>query len=215
MAVAAERVADLAPPAEGVVRHAGIDRAFHWLTAASVLTLMATGLLPHVGVRFNWLPTHWVVGLVLVALVVFHILRALIWQRLRTMWFGMPGRGAHRPEKYLLAQKLMHAAMGLMVLGAVITGLLMLKKIRTPFLVRDPYFLSAHNWGLVYFFHGLAAVCAVTLVMIHVYFALRPENRGYLRAMIVGWMTPEEERAHARESAGVASRASRAERARP
>jgi cytochrome b subunit of formate dehydrogenase len=204
MAIAADRVADLAPPADGVVRHAGIDRAFHWLTAASVLTLMASGLLPHVGVHFNWLPTHWVAGLVLVALVVFHILRALIWQRLRAMWFSLPGRGVRAPEKYLLAQKLMHIAMGLMVLGAVITGLLMLKKIRTPLLVRDPYFLSAHNWGLVYFFHGLAAVCAVTLVMIHVYFALIPENRGYLRAMILGWMTPGEERAHLRKSAGAA-----------
>lgn len=214
MAVAADRVADLAPPADGVVRHAGIDRAFHWLTAASVLTLMATGLLPHVGVHFNWLPTHWVAGLVLVALVVFHILRALVWQRLRAMWFSLPAGRARGPEKYLLAQKLMHAALGLMVLGAVITGLLMLKKIRTPLLVRDPYFLSAHNWGIVYFFHGLAAVCAVTLVMIHVYFALRPENRGYLRAMVIGWMTPEEERAHARESAGMATRAGPAHRER-
>lgn len=202
MAVAADRAAELAPPAGGVVRHAGIDRLFHWLTAASVLVLMATGLLPHLGLPFNWLPTHWTTGLALLALVVLHVVRSLIWQHLRTMWFGTPGGAPRRAEKYLIAQKLMHMALGLTVLGAVVTGLLMLKKIRTPLLIRDPYFLSAHSWGIVYFFHGLAAVCAVTLVMIHVYFALRPENRGYLRAMVVGWMTPAEELRHARQVRG-------------
>jgi formate dehydrogenase subunit gamma len=206
MAVAADRARDLAspPPADRVERHAGIDRLFHWLTALAVLTLMATGLLPQVGVRFDWVRTHWVTGIALVVLVVFHILRSVLRQRLATMFSPpearvapagrtAPGAGGVA-DKYTIAQKLMHLAMTLMVLAAVVTGLVMLKKIRTPLLVRDPYFLGADTWGVVYFIHGLAAIAAVTLVMIHVYFALIPENRSYLLAMVRGWMTREEDR---------------------
>lgn len=195
MAIAADRAHDLSSPSpsDRVYRHAGIDRLFHWLTALAVLTLMATGLLPHVGVRFNWVSIHWVTGLALVALVIFHILRSLLWQRLATM-FSPAAAASTVPGKYSIAQKLMHLAMTLMVLSALVTGLLMLKRIRTPLFVRDPYYLGADTWGVVYSIHGLAATAAVTLVMIHVYFALIPENRAYLRSMIRGWMTREEDR---------------------
>lgn len=194
MAVAAERPSDLTSPSDRVQRHAGIDRLFHWLTALAVLTLMATGLLPHAGLRFDWVAVHWMTGLALTALVIFHILRSVLWQRLANM-FSLAVRGNAVRSKYSVAQKLMHLAMTLMALSAVVTGLLMLKKIRTPLLLRDPYYLNADTWGVVYFIHGLAAIVAVTLVMVHVYFALIPENRAYLRAMIRGWMTREEDRA--------------------
>jgi cytochrome b subunit of formate dehydrogenase len=191
MAVAAERAGSIAPT-DRVQRHAGIDRLFHWLTAASVLTLMATGLLPHVGVHFDWLPIHWITGLALVVLVVFHLLRTLFWQQWRVIWFTAAQAASGYAGKYSVAQKLMHHAMGLVVLGAVVTGVLMLKKIQTPFLLRDPYIFSGVTWGWIYVIHGLAAVVAVTLVMIHVYFALIPENRMYLRAMVLGWVTRQE-----------------------
>jgi cytochrome b subunit of formate dehydrogenase len=197
VAIAADRAQDLTPLADRVQRHAGIDRLFHWLTACAVLILMATGILPHVGVHFDWVVIHWVTGLALTALVIFHIVRSLFWQHLAAIWFTLAEFRARRAAKYSMAQRLMHHALGLVVLAAVVTGLLMLKKIRTPFLVRDPYFLSPGSWGVVYFIHGLAALAAVTLVMIHVYFALLPENRRYLRAMIRGWMSREEQRAHA------------------
>jgi cytochrome b subunit of formate dehydrogenase len=197
VAIAADRAQDLTPLAERVPRHAGIDRLFHWLTAFAVLILMATGILPHVGVHFDWVAIHWVTGLALTVLVVFHIVRSLFWQHLAAIWFTVGEFRARRAVKYSIAQRLMHHAMGLMVLAAVVTGLLMLKKIRTPFFLRDPYFLGAGSWGVVYFIHGLAALAAVTLVMIHIYFALIPENRRYLRAMIRGWMTREEQREHA------------------
>ena len=196
MAVAADRTEDLAAPAhpERILRHAGIDRLFHWLTALSVLTLIATGLLPRVGVRFDWLPIHWITGLALIALVALHIVRSLLWQHLRTIWVSVAELRAQQIGKYSVAQKLMHHAMTLMVLCAIITGALMLKKIRTPFLVRDPYILSPQAWGVTYVLHDLAALLAVTLVMIHVYFALIPENRMFLRAMILGWVTRTEQR---------------------
>jgi thiosulfate reductase cytochrome b subunit len=156
---------------------------------------MATGLLPHVGVQFDWIGIHWITGLALVALVIFHMLRSLVWRRLRAMWFSIAELRAHQVGKYSVAQKLMHHAMTVMVLCAVVTGLLMLKKIRTPLLVRDPYLFSAHTWGVIYVVHGLAALTAITLVIVHVYFGLIPDNRMYLRAMITGWMSRGEQRA--------------------
>ncbi|MGC1458285.1 MAG: cytochrome b/b6 domain-containing protein [Steroidobacteraceae bacterium] len=195
MAVTAERMQELPAHSDRVLRHAAIDRLFHWLTAACVLTLMATGLLPHVGVQFDWAGIHWVTGLALVALVIFHMLRSMVWRRLRAMWFNIAELRAHQVGKYSIAQKLMHHAMTIMVLCAVVTGLLMLKKIRTPLLVRDPYLFSAHTWGIIYVFHGLAALTSITLVIVHVYFGLIPDNRMYLRAMINGWMSRGEQRA--------------------
>ena len=76
------------PVEERIERHAAIDRLFHWLTALCMLTLLATGLMPVVGVKFAWVTIHWITGIVLVLLVVFHIVRALIWQRLRDVGIG-------------------------------------------------------------------------------------------------------------------------------
>ena len=195
MAVAVDRINDIPARSDRVLRHAGIDRLFHWLTAVCVLTLMATGLLPHLGVQFDWVGIHWIAGLALVALVIFHVLRSAVWRKLRAMWFSIAELRAHQVGKYSVAQKLMHHAMTAMVLGAAITGVLMLKKIRTPLLVRDPYLFDAHTWGIIYVIHGLAALSAITLVIVHVYFGLIPENRMYLRAMITGWMSRSEQRA--------------------
>ena len=177
-----------------ITRHAGVDRLFHWLTAITVLVLMSTALLPIVGIRFDWVPLHWMAGIALVVLVIFHILRSMVWRKLRSIWFSVAELRSKHLGKYSVAQKLMHHAMGLMVLGAVITGVLMLKRIRTPFFTRDPYIFGSDTWGVVYVIHGLAALAAVTLVMIHVYFGLIPENRMYLRAMIRGWVTRQEQR---------------------
>ncbi len=41
-------------------------------------------------------------------------------------------------------------------------------------------------------FTAAAATSAITLVALHVYFAILPEKRMYLRAMIRGWMTKDE-----------------------
>lgn len=179
---------------ERVHRHAAVDRVFHWLTAVSVLTLMVTALAPIMGIRFDWVPIHWIAGSVLVVLVLFHIIRSMVWRKLRSIWFSSAETRGGNVGKYSVAQKLMHHAMALMVLGAVISGVLMLKKIRTPFFTRDPYILATDTWGFVYVIHGLAALTAVTLVMIHVYFGVIPENRMYLRAMITGWITRREQR---------------------
>jgi formate dehydrogenase subunit gamma len=182
-----------------LVRHAGVDRLFHWVTAATMSVLLATSFLPIIGIRFAWVKVHWLAGLLLTAAVLFHVVRAVTAQSLRAISL----RGADfaelsgaRPGKYSLAQKLMHLAWMATVLAAVATGLVLMVKSGTPFFSRNPYILSLKAWGLLTLLHDLAALAAVFLVLVHVYFGLLPEKRMYLRAMVRGWVSREELRAH-------------------
>jgi len=182
-----------------LVRHAGVDRLFHWVTAATMSVLLATSLLPIIGVRFAWVEVHWISGLLLTAAVVFHVVRAVTAQSYKAISL----RGADfaelsgaRPGKYSLAQKLMHLAWMVTVLAAVATGLVLMVKAGTPLFTRNPYILSLKAWGLLTLLHDLAALAAVFLVLVHVYFGLLPEKRMYLRAMLRGWVSREELRAH-------------------
>jgi len=86
----------------------------------------------------------------------------------------------------------MHAVLGFAVLVASVTGAIMLAKVDTPLWQRNPYLLDASTWGVVYVLHGASALLILPLSMAHVYFALLPEKRAYLRAMIGGQMTREE-----------------------
>jgi len=179
-----------------VTRHAPIDRVFHWITALAVLLLLASAFLPIVGLKFSWVPLHWITGVVLTAAVLFHLVRASFFQRLRCMWIRVKDfrdvAGGRRAAKYTLAQKLMHAAMGIAVMVVTATGVVMLAKVDTPFWKRNPYLLEADTWGWVYVLHGASALLILTLTMAHIYFSLLPEKRAYLRAMIGGQMTREE-----------------------
>jgi cytochrome b subunit of formate dehydrogenase len=190
-----------------VVRHALPDRLFHWLGAACVLVLLGTAFLPIVGIEFGWVTVHWITGLVLIAAVVFHLVRVLVRGTLGSMWIGradfadaaeivsatlerkLPIR---RPGKYSVAQKFIHHAFALVVLTTSITGGLMLARIDTPWWQRNPYLLADATWGIVYVLHGLGALLLITMVMLHVYFALRPEKLKFTRAMIRGWITRRE-----------------------
>jgi cytochrome b subunit of formate dehydrogenase len=195
-------------PAGRVVRHAAIDRAFHWITAACVLILLGSAFLPIVGVQFSWLALHWITGLVLIGALAFHVVRGVFWQSVRSVAIGGadfrdaaaiarttlrgPGAPALKPGKYSVAQKLVHAAFALVLLAAAVTGALMLAGIDTPWWRRNPYWISESAAGLIYVLHDLAALLTLPLVMVHVYFGLRPENRQYLRAMTLGWITRRE-----------------------
>jgi formate dehydrogenase subunit gamma len=190
--------------ADRVVRHASADRVLHWIIAACVLTLLATAFLPIVGIKFEWVTIHWVTGLVLGAAVLLHVVRVLVRGTWGTMWIGRADVAdaldvvgstlrhalpARRPGKYSVAQKLIHHAFTLVVLTTLVTGSLMLLRIDTPWWKRNPYLLADATWGIVYVLHGLAALMLVTMVMMHVYFALRPEKLKFTRAMILGWIT--------------------------
>jgi formate dehydrogenase subunit gamma len=171
------------------LRHAGIDRLFHWGTAITTLLLLVTSLSPILGIRFAWYGIHWVAGMVLTVLILLHILRALIWQRPGTMLVlsadDFRARGA---GKYTLPQKLMHLAWAVAILVAVVTGLLLLRKAGVPFLERDPYARSLATWGVLTLLHDLAALASVFLILVHVYFGILPEKRAYLRAMVTGFI---------------------------
>ena len=181
-------------PGDRIERHKSIDRAYHWLMAAAMLILLFTAFLPILGLKFEWVGIHWVTGLVLTVIVLFHIIRASLWQSFWSMMidstdlkspFGKPG-------KYSLAQKLYHLAIAVLILAAIATGLLMWRKVDTPFWQRDPYWLSTESWGLVYAIHGVAAMALVTMVIVHIYFALRPDEWHLLRSMLRGWITRKE-----------------------
>ena len=187
----------MADPAQTLItRHAPIDRVFHWVTALAVLLLLASAFLPILGLKFSWVPLHWITGVVLTVAVLFHTVRATFFQRLRCMliWprhlreFAQGKKAA----KYTLPQKLMHAVLGFAVLVATVTGVIMLAKVDTPFWKRDPYLLDASTWGVVYVLHGASALLILMLTMWHIYFSLLPEKRAYLRAMIGGQMTRAE-----------------------
>jgi len=181
-------------PADRIVRHKFVDRAYHWLMAVAMFILLATAFLPILGIKFEWVAIHWVTGLVLTAIVLIHIIRASFWQNFWSMMidggdlkdpFGKAG-------KYSLAQKLYHLAISVLILAAIGSGLLMWRKVDTPFWQRDPYWLSTENWGLVYALHGLAAMALVTMIIIHIYFALRPDEWHLTRSMLRGWITRKE-----------------------
>lgn len=165
-----------------MLRHAGIDRLFHWITAVIMTVLLATSLLPIVGVRFPWFAIHWMAGLALTVIIALHVVRALFWQRPATMVGVQAG-------KYTLPQKLMHLAWAVAVLVAITTGLLLLSKAGVPFLDRDPYVRTLQSWGVLTMLHDLAALLSLFLILVHVYFGLLPEKRAYLRAMTQGWIS--------------------------
>ena len=97
-----------------------------------------------------------------------------------------------RSSKYPLDQRAFHNAASLVGIGAIVTGLLMMFRIDTWFWASNPYFLSDSTWGLVFVLHGLCGVALITLVIAHIYFAIRPEKRWMTRSMFKGWITREE-----------------------
>jgi cytochrome b subunit of formate dehydrogenase len=181
-----------------VQRHKFIDRVYHWLMAAAMLILLVTAFLPILGIKFEWVGIHWVTGLVLTVIVLFHIIRACFFQNFWAMMIDSTDLKAPlaKPGKYDLAQKLYHLAISVLILSAIVTGLLMWRKVDTPFWQRDPYWLSTESWGIVYAIHGVAGMALVTMIIIHVYFALRPDEWHLTRSMLKGWITAKEYQDH-------------------
>ena len=178
-----------------VMRHAAIDRIFHWVTAATMTVLLISGLLPVVGIRFAWLEVHWISGLLLTAAVLLHVGRVLTVQGLRAMQLRPRDLGEFsgaRPGKYSVQQKLIHLGWNVAVLVAIGTGIALMIKAGTPFFERDPYIFTLQTWGVLTVLHDLATLLAVFLILVHVYFGLLPEKRMYLRSMISGRITRAE-----------------------
>jgi len=186
------------PSAEGrrITRHDVYDRLFHWTMAISVLVLLFTGVMPVLGIDFAWLTIHWVAGLVLTAVVLLHVVRAVFFQGISTMVvtpadLKEPFEKSVKPGKYSLAQKGMHHAMTALVLLVIVTGLLLFAVMDTPWWERSNA-LSEATLGWVFVLHGLSTLGLIGLTALHVYFALRPEKRFYTRSMLSGWISENE-----------------------
>lgn len=190
---------------ERVARHSLAARLFHWVMAAALFTLLFTSFLPIVGVKFAWVTVHWIAGLVFTGSVLFHIVHASVWLDFWSVWItradvedgwrrlrrsvGLAAPAPRKHPKYPLENKVYHGIILLTGVAAIGTGLVMLTRVRTPLLTRNPYLLSDQAWGLVYVLHGLVGVSLVALVMAHVYFAVRPEKLAITNSMVFGWMS--------------------------
>ena len=203
----AERKAEVIATAvpEHVPRHSLAARLFHWIMAASMLTLLFTAFLPKVGIQFNWVVYHWIAGLVLTASILFHIVHASFFLDFWSIWpdktdlidaknrllrfFGKDAPLPNKFAKYPLENKLYHGVIMLAGLAVTFTGLFMMKRVQTIVFTRNPYLFSDMTWGLMYALHGLAGVGLIALVMVHVYMGIRPEKLPITKSMIFGWMS--------------------------
>ncbi len=192
---------------EKIARHSLAARLFHWIMAAAMFALLFTAFLPKVGVRFDWVTYHWIAGLVLTVSILYHIIHASFWLDFWSIWpdrvdladaskrlrraLGQPAPPPRRFAKYPLENKLYHAVIVLAGLSVMVTGVLMMFRVRTPFFTRNPYLFRDLTWGLMYVLHGLAGVGLIALVMVHVYFAVRPEKFDITKSMIFGSMSRE------------------------
>jgi cytochrome b subunit of formate dehydrogenase len=192
---------------EEVKRHSLAARLFHWIMALSMLVLLFTAFLPRVGVRFSWVTYHWIAGLVLIASIIFHIVHASAYMDFWSIWpdkidiadaknrtlkmLGKPAPLPRRFAKYPFENKMYHLAIVFAGLAVAFTGAFMIFRVHTPFLTRNPYLFGDMTWGLMYVLHGLAGVALITLVTVHIYFALRPEKLAITRSMVVGSITRE------------------------
>ncbi len=187
-----------------VPRHSPVARLFHWIMAASMFTLLFTAFFPKVGIQFNWVTYHWIAGAVLTVSILFHVIHASFWLDFWSIWpdgtdvedarrrvlrfFGMPAPPPRKFAKYPLENKLYHGVIMLSGLAVICTGVFMMFRVRTIFFPRNPYLFGDMAWGLMYVLHGLAGVGLIALIMMHVYFGLRPEKLPITKSMIFGWM---------------------------
>jgi formate dehydrogenase subunit gamma len=208
----AASAAEAADVPERVVRHTGAARMFHWVMAASMLALLATGFLPIIGLEFAWLSIHWIAGIILIVCILYHIVHASFFLDFWSIWIlpadlkeavqrtkrqlGQAVEGIGKHAKYPLDHKLYHLAVSIFGVIVSITGLVMMMRIDNPILSRNDNFFSEGDWGLVYSVHGFSSVLFVTLTITHIYFAIRPEKLWITKSMIFGWVSKADYLSH-------------------
>jgi len=191
-----------------VKRHSLAARMFHWIMAASMLTLLGTASAPVLGLQFNWIEIHWIAGLFLTVSIVYHIIHASFWLDFWSIWLNREdateaitrlkramGRSAPAPRKaakYPWDNKMYHTAIVLTALATVPTGLLMMNRIETPLFTRNPYLFGDTAWGVMYVLHGLSGIGLVGLTIAHIYFAIRPEKLWITKGMVFGDISRQE-----------------------
>lgn len=193
-----------APPGipEKIERHSLAARLFHWTMSVAMLVLLVTAFVPVMGWQFEWVDLHWQAGVLLIATVVYHVIHAIGWQDFWSMFRLGVGEGVAtmkhivsskapappKAGKYPFDHRMYHHVIVVVSLAAIVTGVLMMVRIDTPFWTRNPYLFSDSTWGVMYVVHGLSGVSLILLVASHIYFALRPEKRWITWSMIRGWI---------------------------
>jgi cytochrome b subunit of formate dehydrogenase len=191
-----------------VKRHSLAARAFHWIMAASMLTLLVTSFAPILGWKFDWVQLHWMAGIALTISIIYHIIHASFWLDFWSIWLNkddvaeartrltraLGGQAAppRKSGKYPWDNKMYHTAIVLSALAVVPTGLLMMKRIRTGLFERNPYLFTDATWGMMYVLHGLAGIGLVGLTIAHIYFAIRPEKLWITKGMVFGDISRED-----------------------
>jgi len=69
-----------------------------------------------------------------------------------------------------------------------VTGIIMMARVEDASLGPESLSVQRPELGVMYVLHGLAGVSLVALVMVHVYFAVRPEKWWITNSMIFGWI---------------------------
>ena len=186
------------PSSDGtrVQRHDKIDRVYHWVMAISMFALLITGVFPIIGIEFVWLELHWIAGIVLTVIVVFHIIRSMFFKKdtgimLNAADLKEPFDESVKPGKYSAAQKGMHLAVTVLTLLVIGSGILMFMQIDTPWWERTNA-MAESTLGLLFFVHGFTTLALIGVICLHIYFALRPEKLFYTRSMIKGWISRDE-----------------------
>ena len=188
-----------------VQRHSLAARAFHWIMAASMLTLLVTSFAPILGWKFDWVQIHWLAGIALTISIIYHIIHASFWLDFWSIWLNKEdvneaitrfkrAIGGNEPAprkaaKYPWDNKMYHTAIVLSALAVVPTGLFMMVRVRNPFFARNPYLFSDATWGFMYVLHGLSGIGLVGLTIAHIYFAIRPEKIWITKGMVFGDIT--------------------------
>jgi len=191
-----------------VPRHSFAARAFHWIMAASMLTLLFTSFAPILGFKFDWVQIHYLAGIALTISIIYHIIHASFWLDFWSIWLNKDdvneaitrfkrSIGGNEPAprkagKYPWDNKMYHTAIVLSALAVVPTGIFMMVRVRNPFFARNPYMFADSTWGVMYVLHGLAGIGLVGLTIAHIYFAIRPEKLWITKGMVFGDITRED-----------------------
>jgi cytochrome b subunit of formate dehydrogenase len=193
---------------ERVQRHSLAARIFHWTMAFAMLTLLVTAFVPVMGLEIPaWVTLHWMAGVLLIATIIYHIIHSIGWQDFWSMMSFGPkffksgiaqtkhvlSSGAPDPKggKYPFDHRMYHHSVIVASGAAIVTGVIMMMRIDTPFFERNPYLLDDATAGVVFVIHGVAGVAFIVLIASHIYFALRPDKRWLFWSMIRGWISKE------------------------
>jgi len=194
---------------ERIQRHSLGARLFHWTMSAAMLTLLCSAFVPIMGIDFpSWVTIHWMAGVVLIASVVYHIIHAIGFQDFWSMMnlgpslfregfatvrhvMSKKAPAPPRAGKYPFDHRMYHHIIVVVSLAAMVTGVIMMMRIDTPFWARNPYLLPDATVGTIFVIHGLAGVSLILLIASHIYFAIRPEKRWITWSMLRGWIDRE------------------------